>query len=116
MGQWSKCHQILMNHLFADRMFEECIDGKLENALSRLAAHSVDIIGWRNNGAIIYEYIRLIKSIHDHPESAVAAHLSGIEKCKQEIDNGESNDELKKRVCLMTMCRRLDTCVIHLSQ
>merc|ERR1712176_1606689 len=114
-----------------DWMFEDMIDGKLESALCRLEENRVHIREWRENGAVLYEYVKLMRAIQSNPERQATAHLNRIQKVKQGIDKmldvlndacayvdeecEIDDEEMKKRVCLMTMQKKLDMCIVHLS-
>jgi len=131
---WHKVHDILMTHLFMDWMFEDRIEEMLMKTLTTLEMNRRYIGEWRRNGMVLLEYIRLMKDIQSARRlkeiglSRVDAVRKGIDEMLDELNgSGIESDvyvrdeaeleaqEMKKRVCLMTMMQRLDTCAVHLS-
>ena len=127
-SKWNKVHQILIDYLFFDWMMKDKID-KLENSLNILQKHNEEIMDWNQNGMIIYQYIKLMRSIRNNPDKNIEININRIQLIKQGInkmldalndnnddDQSECGPDLEKKVCLMTMEQRLDTCLVHLIQ
>merc|ERR1712244_177072 len=91
------------------------------------------ISDWNQNGMIIYEYIKLMRCIQNNPDREIDANLKsikivdqGITQMLDHLNNDNKNNQqqfdddddehLKKRVCLITMQQRLQTCIVHLTQ
>eukprot|EP00488_Nonionellina_sp_1-RS-2012_P004111 TRINITY_DN916_c0_g1_i1.p1 TRINITY_DN916_c0_g1~~TRINITY_DN916_c0_g1_i1.p1 ORF type:complete len:274 (-),score=96.93 TRINITY_DN916_c0_g1_i1:168-989(-) len=115
--EWNKVHQILMDNLFMDWMFDDKIDAQLINTLKQLDANKHGIgAKWMNNGAILLKYIELMKSIQNEQQNSANNHLDNMQNC-DEIETLKYGinkmlqdcDEhyLKKRVCLITMLQRI---------
>lgn len=131
---WNKVHDILMTHLFMDWMFEDRVEEMLLKTLSTLEKHQQFIGNWRRSGMVLLEYIRLMKDIQsartlrDIERNRVDVVRKGIDEMLDELNGDEVESdvyirdeqepeaqEMKKRVCLMTMMQRLDSCAVHLS-
>lgn len=133
-ASWNKVHDILMAHLFMDWMFEDRIEEMLEKTLSSLERNQQSIGGWRCGGMVLFEYIRLMRdiqsaaSLREIDVKRVDAVRKGVDEMLDQLNGDEEEsdiyvrdepepdfEEMKKRVCLMKMMKRLDSCAAHLA-
>ncbi|CAH0385420.1 unnamed protein product [Bemisia tabaci] len=80
-SQWSRSHQIIMQHLAADAIINEKYDN-LEALLSQCATNSTNISGWHHFGSVISDYLTCVREVNHliaAQDSSVAYQLEKLQ-------------------------------------